>query len=214
MSMDMSKTSLVKLVIQPCEFEAYQSDRPMMLGLYSEILVNIIQKVKKNKLVWSAKDDGSLVITFVDNAQKTEFTLRTIDIDDDQLDVPELEDDVALRVPRDVLQDWMDKLLLTKGDVQFKVSATQFSATSESTDMGSITCSEPIGTERLICSQHRNDVNLTLSNYAVRSMVVFSNTGTEECFIGLSNEQPSRIKMSLGENSYISLYVAPKITDD
>lgn len=214
MSMDMSKTSLVKLQIKPGIFETYRCDTPLVIGLYSEILVNVIQKVKKNKLIWSARDNEALIVTFVDNTQKTEFKLRTIQIDDDQLDVPDLDDDVALRVPRDVLQDWMDKLLLTKGDVQFCVTQTQFWAGSESTELGTVGCSEPIGTERVVCEHHRNDVKLTLSNYATKSMIVFSSTGSEECFIGLSNNQPSRIKMSLGPDSYICLYVAPKITDD
>ena len=213
MSMDMSKTSLVKMEFEACEFEKYACSQPMTFGIYSEVLVNILQKVKKNKLVWRASDSAALTLVFVEDAQKTEFTIRTIDIDDDQLAIPELEDDVALRVPKEVIHDWIDKMLMTKSDVHFRVSQTEFSCESTSTEMGTIKCSEPIGTDRIVSVAFRKPVDMCLSAYATKSLQVFSGTGGDTCFIGLSNEQPSRIKVSLGDDSSICLYVAPKIVD-
>lgn len=213
MSMDMSKTSLVKMEFEACEFEKYVCSQPMTFGIYSEVLVNILQKVKKNKLVWRASDSTALTLVFVEDAQKTEFTIRTIDIDDDQLAISELEDDVALRVPKEVIHDWIDKMLMTKSDVHFRVSQTEFSCESTSTEMGTIKCSEPIGTDRIVSVAFRKPVDMCLSAYASKSLQVFSGTGGDTCFIGLSNEQPSRIKVSLGDDSSICLYVAPKIVD-
>ena len=56
-SMDMSKTSLVKLELEAAEFKSYKCDQTLVLGLYSEVLLNILQKVKKNSLVWSATSE-------------------------------------------------------------------------------------------------------------------------------------------------------------
>ena len=212
MSMDMSKTSLVKLELEACEFEQYQCAEPMTLGIYSEVLVNILQKVKKNKLVWKATDNTALTLVFMASAQKTKFTIRTIDIDDDQLAIPELQDDVAIRVPKEVVHDWIDKMMMTKSDVRFRVTRTEFSCASTSTEMGTITCSEPIGTDRIVSVAFRKPVDMQLSSYATKSLQVFAGTGGDTCFIGLSNEQPSRIKVSLGDDSSVCLFVAPKIT--
>jgi len=214
MSMDMSKTSLVKLEFESCEFEQYQCPEPMTFGIYSEVLVNILQKLKKNKLVWTASNNTALTLVFVEDAQKTEFTIRTIDIDDDQLAIPELQDDVAIRVPKEVVHDWIDKMMMTKADVRFRVTQTEFSCESTSTEMGTITCSEPIGTDRIVSVAFNNPVDMQLSSYATKSLQVFAATGGDTCFIGLSNEQPSRIKVSLGDDSSICLYVAPKISND
>ena len=156
----------------------------------------------------------ALTLVFVDNAQKTEFTIRTIDIDDDQLSIPDLQDDVAIRVPKEVVHDWIDKMMMTKSDVCFRITQTEFSCESVSTEMGTITCTEPIGTDRIVSVAFRTPVNMKLSSYATKSMQVFSSTGGDTCFIGLSNEQPSRIKVSLGDDSSICLYVAPKIVED
>ena len=151
---------------------------------------------------------------FIKDAQKTEFRIRTVDIDDDQLAIPELQDDVAIRVPKEVVHDWIDKMIMTKSDVHFRVTQTEFSCESTSTDMGTIKCSEPIGTDRIVSVAFRNPVDMQLSSYATKSMQVFAGTGGDSCFIGLSNEQPSRIKVELGDASSICLYVAPKISND
>jgi len=214
MSMDTSKTSLVKLVLRASEFEAYTCDEPITLGLYSEVLLNVMQKVKKNTLVWSASNDAQLVISFVQNNQKTQFSIRTIAIDTDELAIPELEDDAALQVPREVVQDWLDKMLMTKGDVRFIVSDTQFQCESNSLELGTVQYSEPVGTDRVLVKAFRQGVDMRLSFYATKSLAVFSATGGDTCFLGLSNQQPSRVKVSLGDESYLCLYVAPKIIDD
>ena len=214
MSMDTSKTSLVKLVLKASEFEAYTCDEPITLGLYSEVLLNVMQKVKKNTLVWSARNDAELIVSFVQNNQKTQFSIRTIAIDTDELDVPELEDDAALQVPTEVVQDWFDKMLMTKSDVRFIVSEKEFQCESTSLELGTVQYSEPIGTERVVAKAFRQAVDMRLSFYAAKSLAVFSVTGGDTCFLGLSNQQPSRIKVSLGDESYLCLYVAPKIMDD
>ncbi len=212
-SMDMSKTSLVKLELEASEFKSYECPNPIVLGLYSEVLLNILQKAKKNTLVWSAKDEEELVITFVNETQKTQFSIRTIAIDTDELAIPQLDDDVALRVPRDIVQDWFDKMMMAKNDVRFEVSQSQFECQSDSIEFGKVTYTEPIGTDRIVCAAYRNDVQMTLSFFAIKSMSVFAGTGGDTCFLGLSNNQPSRIQMSFGDDSYLCLYVAPKITE-
>lgn len=214
MSMDMSKTSLVKLELEACEFTSYECDQPITLGLYSEVLLNIVQKVKKNTLVWSARSSSELTISFLENEQKTEFAIRAIDIDTDELAIPELQDDVALCVPKQVIQDWFDKMMMSKNDVHFQVTNTQFQCQSESLEFGTIDYSEPVGSDRVLCQAFRNAVSMRLSFYAIKSMSIFSGTGGDTCFLGLSNHQPSRIKVSLGDDSYLCLYVAPKINED
>jgi proliferating cell nuclear antigen PCNA len=214
MSMDMSKSSLVCLELESCELEKFECNNNITLGLYTEVLVNILQKAKKNKVIWQTLDDFKMKITFVDNAQKTEFILRTIDIDNDKLAVPELDDDMALRVPREILKDWMDKMLMTNEDVEFNITPQLFSCQTNSTELGIVRHTEPIGTDRIQSLATRNDVNAKFSSYVTKSISIFALTGGDTCILGFSNEQPSRIKVLLGDDSYICLYFAPKITDD
>jgi proliferating cell nuclear antigen PCNA len=214
MSMDQSKTSLVKLQLAPSTFANYSCTTPMTLGLYTETLTNILQKAKKATLLWKAKDQISLSIYFVQDDQKTEFSVRAIDIEEDELDIPELVDDVAISVHYNVLRDWMDKLLMAKSDIHFKISQTQICCSANSTEFGTITHTEPINGERVTGTGFVKPVEIALSHHATKSMFAFSSCGADICFMGFSNEMPSRLKVDLGENSFLCLYVAPKIVDE
>lgn len=214
MSMDSSKTSLVRLRLKPGYFETYRCSRPMVFGIYTETLTSVLQKAKQTTVHWKSTNDNTLTVVMADKDFKTEITLRSIQIEDDHLDIPELEDDVAFRVPVAVLRDWVDKVLMTKADVAFDITNQQFACSSESIEVGEIKHIEPVGGERVQLVAFRNEVNIALSFNSARSMAVFAAAGGDTCCVGFSNQQPSRIQVDLGEGSTLCLYVAPKILDD
>jgi len=214
MSMDSSKTSLVRLRLTPAYFEQYKCDRPMIFGIFTETLSNVLQKAKQNTVTWKATNDTALTIVISDKDFKTEVTLRSIDIEDDQLAIPELEDDVSFTIPTSVLKDWVDKVLMTKADVAFDITNQQFQCSSESIEVGEIKHIEPIGGERVQLVAFKQDVNIALSFRSTRSLAVFAAAGGDTCFVGFSNAQPSRIRVNLEGDSTLCLFVAPKIIED
>lgn len=214
MSMDTSKTSLINLTLASNYFEAYQCDRPMVFGIYTEVLTNVLQKAKNVGLTWKATNDNILTIVMADQDFKTEIMMRSIDIEEDQVTITELEDDVSLIVPATVLRDWFDKIQMTKSDVLFHITREQFVCSSDSTELGEIKHTEPIGGKRVQLSGFRNEVKIALSFNSARSLAVFAACGGETCFVGFSNQQPSRIQVHLENTSTLCLYVAPKIMDD
>lgn len=214
MAMDTSKTSLVKLELASNYFEHYSCTDPVTLGIYTETLTNILQKVKKDKLNWKSTNGTVLTIICSTADQKTEFGLRAIDIDEDTLAIPELQDNVAVLMDRDALKGVMDKILMGKTDMRVDIENKIMRLSSESTEFGKISHVEPIGGERVQQSAYLEDVHITLSFHATKSMFVFSGCGDGSCFIGFSNEMPSRLKVELGQESYLCLYVAPKIQEE
>jgi|TARA_B110000285_G_scaffold168904_1_gene188945 proliferating cell nuclear antigen PCNA len=214
MAMDTSKTSLVQLELSSNYFENYSCTEPMTLGIYTETLTNILQKVKKDKLNWKSVNGNVLTIVCSVSDQKTEFSLRAIDIEEDTLAIPELQDNVAVIMDRDALKGVMDKILMGKTDMRVDIENKVMMLSSESTEFGKISHVEPIGGERVQQSAYLQDVHITLSFHATKSMFVFSGCGNGSCFIGFSNDMPSRLKVELGPGSSLCLYVAPKIQDE
>ena len=213
MSMDMSKTSLVKLLLTPNSFKKYKCITPITIGMYTETMVMILQKAKKNELIWKAHDNMALSIIFLNDDQKCEFRLQAIDIDEEHLDIPELNDNILIKVESNVLREWTDKVLMAKNDVSFEISESNFVCSASSTELGKVIHSEPMNGKRIDTVAVRENVNITLSFQATKSMLIFSNCG-EVSIIGFSNQQPSRLKVELGDGSYLCLYVAPKIIDE
>jgi len=213
MSMDASKTSLVKLQLHKGFFETYTSDICYTVGIYTETLCNILQKVKKNKLFWKS-NNNVIIIACQYEDQTTEFSLRAIEINEDELNIPELEDDVSFKMNPVYIKDICDKLLMGKTDVNINISQETLKMESTSTEFGTITHTEPIGGNRIYPITFKQNVDVFLSFHAIRSMFIFSTCGDNECFLGFSAEMPSRLKVQLGLDSYLSLYVAPKIIND
>ena len=214
MTMDTSKTSLVQLELTTDYFEHFSCPVPLTLGIYTETLTNVLQKVKKDQLLWKSTNGNMLTIVCSTTDQKTEFSLRAIDIEEDTLAIPELQDNVAVLMDRDALKGVMDKLLMGKTDMRVDIEDKTLRLSSESTEFGKISHVEPIGGERVRQAAYLEDVHITLSYNATKSMTVFSGCGEGSCFIGFSNEMPSRLKVELGEGSSLCLYVAPKIQEE
>lgn len=214
MSMDTSKISLVRLILTPAFFESFTCEQPMVFGIYTETLSNVLQKAKQSTLHWKASDDGALTIVLQEQDFQTEFTLRSILIDDDYLEIPVMQDDVAFEVVTTVVQDWTSKVLMTNSDVAFDINQQQFICSSESTELGEIKHTEPINGERIRLSSFKEQVSIALSFHATKSLAIFASAGGDTCLVGFSNQQPSRIQVNLGEGSTLCLYVAPKILDD
>ena len=143
MSMDRSKTSLVKLNLTKDYFETYQCQSEENIGIYTETICNILQKVRKNTLSWKTTQNA-LTIICQHETQKTEFTLRAIDIEEDELDVPELNDDVSMQINAKDFKDICDKLLMGKTDVSVNIDQQTLTLTSDSTELGIIKHSEPL----------------------------------------------------------------------
>ena len=213
MSMDSSKTSLVRLELTPSSFESFECTAPLTLGLNTESLVAILQKAKASQLTWKVTGDTILSVFLAHDDQTTEFQIRAIDIDEDQLDIPEMDDDMVLEVEAPVLHDWMDKILMTKADVQFQITPLEFQCCSTDVQFGTIVHSEPLNGKRIDALAVRSPVDITLSFQSAKSMLVFSKCG-DRCIVGFSNAQPSRLKVNLGSGSHLCLFVAPKIVDD
>lgn len=212
-AMDMSQTSLVRLELKAAAFESWECPRPLSIGLYTEALVTILQKAKSfSTLAWTTSGETTFSVTVANQDQTTEFRLRAIDIDEDQLDIPEMDDDVALQVSSSVLREWLDNILMTKADVRFQLTHLHCRCSSSSTELGTIIYQEPIDGQRIESLIVRAEVDITLSYQAAKSLLVFSKCGTS-CFLGFSNMQPSRLKVTLGHGSSLCLFVAPNIVE-
>jgi DNA polymerase III sliding clamp (beta) subunit (PCNA family) len=209
MSMDSSKTCLVRLELTPSSFESFECTTPLTLGVDTESLVALLQTAKTSKLSWQVSTDAILSVFLAHEDQTTEFRLRAIDIDEVQLDIPERDDDMALQVAAPVLHEWMNQMLMAKAEVQFQITPHQFQCSSTAVQFGTIVHSEPLNGQRIDALAVRSSVDITLSYQSAKSMLVFSTCG-DLCIVGFSNAQPSRLKVNLGsDGSHLCLFVSP-----
>lgn len=213
MGMDSSKTSLVQLVLPPEYFESYQCTTPLEIGIYTSSMVAILAKVKKNKLTWKTDSSTGLTICLINGETTTEFRLRSVDVEEDVLDIPNITDDVELRMNPTILVSILDKIIMAKSGLNLKVDSQNIYMSAKSVEFGTIWHKEPFNAGNIDCIL-REEVSLMFGYNAIVLMLTFAKVSKLPCFLGLSNEMPLRLKMTVGSGGSLSLYIAPRISEE
>jgi proliferating cell nuclear antigen PCNA len=215
LGMDLCKTSLVRLVLPKSYFDKLVCPAPMEIGVYTASLVSILSKAKNNKMIWKASSDLSLSICLEDNAStQTEFSLRCIDVQEDQLNIPEITHDVEIDIFPSKLIDILDKIVMVKSDVKIKADPKNIIMVSDSVELGRIMHSEATSNNKNIQCDVKQSVSLLFSYNAMLLILTFCKVSKNVCFLGLSEQMPLRFKSNLGDDGFIELYIAPKMQDD
>lgn len=123
-AVDGGRVSLVHLNLRACNFELFKCDEPMTIGVNALTTFRLMKSITSNDVVsWSidAKNPEvlSIVVENSDRNLRTSFDMKLLDLDDEQLTIPDLEDNMTvvtmpsvdfMRVVRDMssLADTMD----------------------------------------------------------------------------------------------------------
>ena len=213
MTMDSSHTSLIRMELNPDFFNQWKCQVPITLGLHTEVLVNMLLKAKKSQISWHVPNDTQLNIQFEKDGRVTSFSLRAIDIDDEALAIPEMVDDVGLFASNTTVKDWMDTVMMTKGDIQFKLTKEDFKCSSETIEFGEVVVQEMMNGNHIELHNHKEDVSITINHNGAKSMAIYSACG-QKCYLGVSNAMPAHLKIALDDNqSYIEYFIAPKMEE-
>ena len=214
MCMDSSKSSLVRLVLPKSYFLKFDCPAPVEIGVSTASLVTILSKAKNNKLIWKATSNISLSIILEDNAStQTEFSLRCIDVQEDQLNIPEITHDVEIDIFPSKLIDILDKLCMAKSDVNIKADPRNVIMVSDSVEFGRIRHSEATSNNKNLQCHVKQSVSLLFGYNSILLILTFCKVSKNICFLGLSDTMPLRFKADLGDCGFIELYIAPKIQD-
>ena len=214
MTMDSSHTSLIRMELLPTFFSQWKCEVPLTIGLHTEVLVNMLLKAKKSQISWHVPNDSQLNITFEKDGRQILFSMRAIDIEDEALDIPQMTDDVGFFASNTTVKEWMDTVMMTKGDIHFKITNEDFVCSSETIEFGEVVVKESMTGNHIQSHNYNKDVNITINHNGAKSIGIYSMCGSQ-CYLGISNNMPAHIKIALDEKqSYIEYFIAPKMEED
>ena len=214
MGMDSSQTSLVQLVLPTSFFLQFNCSTPMELGVRTDSMVAILSKVKNNQLIWKASSDIALSIWInTPQAASTEFRLRCIEVREDRLSIPETNYDVSLRVSPVILTEILDKMLMAKSELKFKIDSQNLKMITDSTEFGIICHEESLINKERFESNVNQTVCLLFGYNAIQLILWFCKVSKNKLFLGLSSEMPLKLKLHLGDDASLTIYIAPKINE-
>jgi proliferating cell nuclear antigen len=203
-SMDTSHVALSTVKISKEFFTTYNVPKFVTIGIKLSTLARVLGCMD-SQVSFEYSDDSP--DEFVICSENEHFRLKTIDLDSEEMEVPEMDYDVEIDADAGVLSKYF-KNMASFGDTM------TFSAENEGV---SLSTEGDIGHVSMIIHDQRVQIKGKLSaKFSSRYLVTFAKAASlsKTAIIRLANEQPILLKYEFGKDSYISFFLAPKITDD
>ena len=216
--MDSSHISMIYFdldVSEVCNQYNFSSSEPIPVGINIENYLKVMKLMKGKKNVslgLTINPNKRDVLSFSAKADKNvfNFDLRLMDIDVEELQVPPYDDYAQISFPIKELSDLINPIdsdTIEIGVSPDETTALLYKAESDTgTLFGKIVDGEFSGRPQKI-------VHKVSMSYMKNYCAVPSDLAPKVNFL-FQEGYPLFIKYQFGENSHLSLYIAPKMTDD
>jgi proliferating cell nuclear antigen len=222
--MDSSHVALVALVLKKEGFEEYRCDRDVTLGINFASLGKILKCMgTKDRLSIRAQDEGDsalFVFESEDSSRISNFELKLMQIDQEQLGVPETKYKAAIRMPSSEFQR-ICKDLSAIGDT-VSISATKEAVKfSVGGDIGSGDMSLRQSETGDVDGDESEKVMIDLEepvqqNFALRYLNNFTKATalSKTVTLSLGADMPLVTEYKMDNLGSVRYYLAPKIDDE
>lgn len=221
--MDSSHVSLVALSLRSEGFKDYRCDRDITLGINFASLSKILKCMgNKDSLALRADDDGDTVL-FVfespDQGRISNFELKLMDIDTEQLGIPDTEYKCVIKMPSTEFQR-ICRDLSAIGDTVIVAATKEGVKFSVTGDIGSGDMTLKNSTQSVDNDENENvlielDEPVT-QTFALRYLNNFTKASSlsQTVSISLGPDVPLVVEYKIDDLGYVRYYLAPKIDDN
>jgi proliferating cell nuclear antigen len=224
-AMDSAHVCLICMTLLAEGFTEYECSEDFTLGLNIVTLGKILRCAENSDtLTLSAKPDGDtldLVFESPNGQRQSAFELRRMDIDSEQIEIPETEYQCSLKIPCSQFQKIV-RDLSTIGEatkIHVKSSVVSFTVTTETSGNAKLTVREDKTCKReeeqTLIDTDEPDREV-VQMFALKYLSNFAKTTgiAEQVGIYMRDGMPLYITYDMGDVGSIGYYLAPKIVDD
>lgn len=221
-AMDQNHTSLVTLLLRSDGFEHYTCHRNITLGINIASITKILKSVANDDKVTIKAEDNGDTVTFLFESEKqdkiSEFELKLMNIDVEQLGIPDTEYKVTITTPSSKFQSICTHLA-TIGDVVLinaSKEEVRFSANGE-IGAGNITIRQTASSDTKDDDSTKFEIQEPVSlSFALRYLGFFTKASplSSKVRLSLSKDVPLMVEYEIGDFGHIRYYLAPRIDED
>lgn len=199
-SMDSSHVCLVAVKFAKEYFEEYTINSTITVGIKVSNLVRVLKCVE-GSVLFECSDDEFFVMT-----QNDKYNLKTVEIDTDEMDIPNMDVEVEITADSSVLQKYIKNIASFGDTVEFKTVGDEIIMKT----------SGDIGTVELRVDQPVTIHGTMSASFASRYLVTFMKAAniSKKIRVNLHSELPVMFEYEFAEKSFIKFFLAPKIIDD
>lgn len=220
-SMDKSHVCLADIEIKNkwfSEFDCAKNNKVSVDSTHFAILMNYALKHDKLELKYEDENDvDKLYINFLNGKENKGafdhfFELNLIDVDEDSLGIPEVDYDVEFTIEAKKLVEVFSELNTFGQDLNIKCSESTVELNAQG-DTTKLKVNIPVDDldEYAIAEDEQIDISFSLSHLCKMclSMKISSTIN-----VAISSEYPMSLVYNLGDDSRVSFFIAPKVSDN
>ncbi|KAL0487711.1 proliferating cell nuclear antigen [Acrasis kona] len=220
-AMDTAHISLVHLLLRAEAFDPYRCDRTLSLGVNITNFNKILKCASNDdQVTLKANDEGDSISLAFESGKKerySEFEVKLIEIEADQLGIPDTEYSVLVHMPSAELKRICSDMAILGDTVTITATkeGVKFSASGEIAS-GSITVRQDASADdeddnTLI--ELNEPVSLT---FALKYLNIFCKSASlsNRVALSLSKSSPLLVEFKFQENGHIRYYLAPKMENE
>lgn len=218
-TMDSSHISIFELNLPKSWFDEYELNESTTIGIHSSILYKILHSRDKDhqlNLNMPSSGHDKLNLDFTSTNPKVfnrNYEISLMDIESDQLQIPEIEYDAEFSLPSYNFAQLIDDFKMFGNTLEVKCSEENISLNATSQETGKMHVDIPIDD---ILSYAINEDQTLKQSFSIDHLqnICSYHKISKEMEINLKAENPIKINYPLDEdNAYIRFYLAPKIDD-
>ncbi|KNC86325.1 proliferating cell nuclear antigen [Sphaeroforma arctica JP610] len=220
-AMDSSHVSLVALLLKSEGFERYRCDRSINLGINMQSLGKIVKTAgNHDAITLSSEDKGDVLGLMFESTEQdkvSNYEIKLMDVDAEQLAIPVAEYSVCVRMPSAEFAR-ITRDLSTIGDsvlISCTKDGVQFSTTGD-TGSGSIVLRQSSSVDdekKAVVIEVQEPISLS---FATKFLVQFSKSAAlnESVTLNLGDGVPLMVEYPMKEMGYVRFYLAPKLSNE
>uniref|UniRef100_A0A6A7FPY7 DNA sliding clamp PCNA n=2 Tax=Hirondellea gigas TaxID=1518452 RepID=A0A6A7FPY7_9CRUS len=220
-AMDNSHVSLVSLNLRKEGFDKYRCDRNIVMGMNLTSMSKILKCASNDDIITMKAQDSADTVTFVfesPNQEKvSEYEMKLMNLDQDQLGIPETEYCCIIKLPsgefaricRDLSQ-FGESIVIscTKEGVKFSAAGDIGTANIKLAQTGTVDKEEDA-----VIVDMQEPVTLTFSCKYLNMFTKATPLSPQVC-LSMSPDVPLVVEYKIGEIGHIRYYLAPRIGDE
>lgn len=208
-AMDPSRVVLIDLNLPESIFSKYEVEEPETIGINMDQFKKILKRGKaKDTLILRKGDENFLEITFEGTAKRT-FRLPLIDVEELELELPELPFTAKVVLLGEVLKEGIKDASLVSDAIKFIAKENEFTMKAEG-ETNEVEIRLTLEDEGLLDLEVEEE---TKSAYGIRylSDMVKGIGKADEVILRFGNEMPLQMEYMIRDEGRLTFLLAPRV---
>lgn len=204
----------IDLKIDPSYYTKYECEKDEEIGINLAVFLAALKNGgQKDELALSTSQDH-VDMDIISESEVTKYTIKMMNIDNENMEIPHIEEDVTLDIAPSYLKKWKSKVVdFTKASVQMTPTKLEFQLeSSDDVTNGKVKVVQHMPATNIEYVRFQEPKPITVGNKMISKAFNVGDV-SDEVQIGWKNEMPIRFGAKITDYSFLNLYIAPMITD-